>query len=137
MNTRAAVEEVNQPSASALAPRWREFLLDVYDRLYHCYGPQGWWPGDGPLEVIIGAILTQATAWANVERALANLKTAGCMSLRAIHDCPQDELAAIIRPSGYFNAKARKLKAFASHIIENHGGNPRRPPLPSPARFAG
>ena len=123
MNTCSVIEELNQPCASALAPQWREVLLDVYDRLYRCYGPQGWWPGDGPLEVVIGAILTQAAAWTNVERALSNLKNASCMSLQTIHECPQDELAAIIRPSGYFNAKARKLKAFATHIIEHHGGD--------------
>ena len=123
MNTHSVVEEVNQPCASDPVPQWREFLLDVYDRLYHCYGPQGWWPGDGPLDVVIGAILTQAAAWTNVERALSNLKNADCMSLQAIHECPQDELADIVRPSGYFNAKARKLKAFAAHIIEHHGGD--------------
>ena len=123
MNTRSVVEEVNHPNAYGMAPRWHEFLLDVYDRLYHYYGPQGWWPGDSPLEVVVGAILTQAAAWTNVERALSNLKNADCMSLQAIHECPQDELAAIIRPSGYFNAKARKLKAFAAHIIGHHGGD--------------
>ena len=114
---------MNMPDNSGQAPRWRSLLMDVYAHLYQYYGPQGWWPGDGPLEVVVGAILTQAAAWTNVERALANLKAAGCMSLRAIHDCPQEELAAIIRPSGYFNAKARKLKAFAAHIIEHHGGD--------------
>ena len=123
MNTCSAVEEPNQPNASNPDAPWRGFLLDMYDRLYHCYGPQGWWPGEGPLEVVIGAILTQAAAWTNVERALSNLRNADCMSLQSIHDCPQDELAAIIRPSGYFNAKARKLKTFAAHIIEHHGGD--------------
>jgi len=98
-------------------------LLEVYRRLYQKYGPQGWWPGDGPLDVIIGAILTQAAAWTNVEIAIANLKEAGCWSLGAIDSRPEEALAAIIRPSGYFNAKARKLKAFASHVQANHAGN--------------
>ena len=98
-------------------------LLEVYRRLYQSYGPQGWWPGDGPLDVIIGAILTQAAAWTNVEIAIANLKEAGCWSLGAIDSRPEEALAVIIRPSGYFNAKARKLKAFASHIQVNHAGN--------------
>ena len=98
-------------------------LERVYSRLYQEYGPQHWWPGDGPLDVVIGAILTQSAAWANVELALANLKAARCWSVGAIHGKPQDELAAIIRPSGYFNAKARKLKAFASHVVSNYGGD--------------
>ena len=98
-------------------------LADVYTLLHREYGPQGWWPGDGPLDVVFGAILTQAAAWTNVEMALANLKQAGCWSLEAVHLKPQDELAAIVRPSGYFNAKARKLKAFAAHVIANHSGD--------------
>ena len=98
-------------------------LEEVYDRLYRTYGPQGWWPGDGPLDVVIGAILTQSAAWINVERAIAGLKEAGCWSLSAIHQRPVDELAEIIRSSGYFNAKARKLKAFAAHVAGKYEGN--------------
>lgn len=98
-------------------------LLEVHRRLYRSYGPQGWWPGGGPLDVIIGAILTQAAAWTNVEMAITNMKSAGCWSLEAIDSQPEEALAAIIRPSGYFNAKARKLKAFASHLQVNHAGD--------------
>jgi endonuclease-3 related protein len=98
-------------------------LLEVYRRLYQQYGPQGWWPGDGPLDVVIGAILTQAAAWRNVELALRNLKAADCWSLEAIRRTPLPELAEIIRPSGYFNAKARKLHAFAGHVHRRHGGD--------------
>ena len=98
-------------------------LEKIYSLLYTRYGPQRWWPGDGPLDVVIGAILTQSTSWTNVEMALANLKDAGCWSLHAIHLKPQDELASIIRPSGYFNAKARKLKAFAEHVEFKYGGD--------------
>ncbi len=98
-------------------------LLEVYGRLYRHYGPQGWWPGEGPFEVIVGAILTQAAAWRNVERALANLKTAGCWSFPAIADRPREELAAIVKPSGYFNAKAAKLQAFANHVLARYGGD--------------
>ena len=87
-------------------------LEDVYQRLYRAYGPQGWWPGDGPLDVVIGAILTQSAAWANVERAIARLKEADCWSLEAIHQRPVDELAQIVRSSGYFNAKARKPQSL-------------------------
>ncbi len=98
-------------------------VLEIYRRLLAEHGPQGWWPGDGPLDVVIGAILTQSTAWVNVELALDNLKRAGCWSLEALYRCPQDTLAEIIRPSGYYNAKARKLKAFAAHVVEGYGGD--------------
>ena len=101
----------------------RQSLLDVYARLYRAYGPQGWWPGEGAFEVIVGAILTQAAAWTNVELALANLKSEGYWSLQSLYHCSQEELARTIRPSGYFNAKAKKLKAFAAHVVENHGGD--------------
>ena len=100
-----------------------ELLMQIYHRLYRRYGPQGWWPGDGPLDVVIGAILTQSAAWTNVEKALQNLKDADCWSLESIDRCAQEELASIIRPSGYFNAKARKLKAFAHHVCYHYGGH--------------
>ena len=98
-------------------------LDDVYHRLYRAYGPREWWPGEGPFDVIIGAILTQAASWKNVELALANLKAAGCWSFRTIDALPQEELAGIVRPSGYFNAKAAKLKAFAAHVLELYDGD--------------
>ena len=93
-----------------------ELLREAYDRLLAHHGPQGWWPGDGPFETIVGAILTQNTAWANVEKALASLRAAEVMSWPAIRATPTGELALLIRPSGYFNAKARKLKAFAAYM---------------------
>lgn len=93
----------------------------IFDRLYRAYGPQGWWPGDGPFDVVVGAILTQSTAWSNVEMAISKLKSANCWSLEAIHGISQQELAIIIRSSGYFNTKARKLKAFAAHVYDNYG----------------
>ena len=96
--------------------------MDIYRLLYDNYGPRGWWPGDGPFDVIVGAILTQAASWKNVEMALANLRAADCWSFQSIHECPQEELAEIVRPSGYFNAKAAKLKAFAAHLLEWYDG---------------
>ena len=101
----------------------RPSLMGVYDLLLAEYGPRGWWPGDGPFDVIVGAILTQAASWKNVELALANLKAEDCWSFEAIHACPQEKLAGIVRPSGYFNAKAAKLKAFAAHLVERYDGN--------------
>ncbi|PKB73767.1 MAG: hypothetical protein BZY75_00260 [SAR202 cluster bacterium Io17-Chloro-G7] len=98
-------------------------LQKVYRRLYTHYGPQRWWPGDGPFDVVVGAILTQAAAWSNVERGIASLKEAECWSWPAIYNIPVDHLAQIIRSCGYFKAKARKLKAFAQHVMENYDGD--------------
>ena len=105
------------------AKKVESILLEVYERLYQCYGPQGWWPGEGPLEVVLGAILTQAAAWRNVELALKNLKDAGLWSLEAIRHCPHEKLAATIRPCGYYITKARKLKAFAEYINQHYQGS--------------
>ena len=96
-------------------------LLEVYQRLYQRYGPQHWWPSDGPFETIIGAILTQNTAWRNATRGVGNLKAAQAMSPLRLREFPVDALADIIRSSGYFNTKARKLKAFAHHLGEHYG----------------
>ena len=112
---------MGEPAADGLSNP--ELLMQVYHRLFRRYGPQGWWPGEGPLDVVIGAILTQSAAWTNVEKALHNLKHAGCWSLESIDRCAQEELASIIRPSGYFNVKARKLKAFARHVCHHYGGH--------------
>ncbi len=93
-------------------------LIEIYDRLYTAYGPQRWWPGDSEFEIIAGAILTQSASWSNVERALANLKAAGLLSPKGIEALSESELAELIRPSGYYNAKARKLKAFVRLLGE-------------------
>ena len=98
-------------------------LIDVYDTLFSKYGPQGWWPGEGPLDVVIGAILTQNTAWSNVEKAITNLKMSNLWSLESIHRSSQEDLASVVLSSGYFNQKARKLKAFAEHIYIKHEGD--------------
>jgi len=101
----------------------RELLDDVFRRLLARYGPQHWWPGEGAFEVAVGAILTQSAAWANVEKAIANLKAAGALSPAALHSMGEGEIAALIRPSGYFNAKARKLKAFVEMLYAQTGGD--------------
>ena len=95
-------------------------LTDIYDRLLRRYGPQRWWPGDSAFEVIIGAILTQSAAWTNVDKALDNLKANGLMEPTTLRAIPLEELAALIRPSVYFNAKARKLKAFVEHLGDHY-----------------
>ncbi len=109
----------SQPTPG-LAPSALQAALaeDVYQRLLACYGPQGWWPGvsaemaPSPFEVMVGAILAQNTAWTNAARAVAGLQAAECLSAKAILACPEAELAELLRPSGYFNIKAARLRAF-------------------------
>ncbi len=98
-------------------------VRDVYERLAERYGPRGWWPADSPFEVIVGAILTQRTAWTNVEKALANLKQAGALSPAAMRALSVDELAELIRPSGFYRSKARKLLAFLAMLAERFEGD--------------
>ena len=97
-------------------------LREIYGRLLAPYGPQHWWPADEPFEVIVGAILTQSTAWANVEKAIAGLKAAGALNPHSLHDMPVEQLARLIRPSGYYNAKAKKLKLFAERLLSGYDG---------------
>lgn len=92
--------------------------LEPYARLLDAYGPQHWWPGDTPFEVMVGAILTQNTAWSNVERAIANLKASGRLSCRGILSLGDATLAELIRPAGYFNVKARRLKALCAFLAD-------------------
>ncbi len=91
----------------------RQQLLEIFERLYKAYGPQHWWPADTPYEMMLGAILTQNTAWTNVEKALSNLKKAGALNQTFLLNCDRDQLAELIRPSGYFNIKAQRLQNFA------------------------
>ena len=95
----------------------------IYERLLAEYGPQGWWPGETPLEVIVGAVLTQATSWRNVERALSNLKAAGALDLEVLLDIDEATLASLIQPSGFFYVKARRLRAVFDHIKYRHNGD--------------
>ena len=97
--------------------------MTIYQRLLASYGPQHWWPGDSPFEVIVGAILTQSAAWGNVEKALANLKGDGVLSPHGLYHLPEERLARLIYPSGYYNAKARKLRAFVGHLVEVYQGD--------------
>ncbi|MBI2878239.1 MAG: endonuclease III domain-containing protein [Candidatus Rokubacteria bacterium] len=106
--------------------RRRRRLVGLYQALRDAFGPQHWWPARSAFEVVVGAILTQNTAWANVERAIANLRAAGALSPQALRDLPLPELARLVRPSGYFNIKARRLRAFIAHLWRRHDGDLRR-----------
>ena len=95
----------------------------MYDRLWAAYGPQHWWPGETDIEVVVGAILTQNTAWKNVERAITNLKRADCLSWSALRDLSEARLAKLIQPSGTFRVKAARLKALVGVLWDEHGGS--------------
>lgn len=99
----------------------RRTARSIYDRLLAAYGPQGWWPADTPFEVIVGAVLTQNAAWTNVEYALDNLRAAGALDPEAILALPDARLGALIRPSGYFNVKAARLKAVCRFVVDAGG----------------
>lgn len=104
----------------------RQRLENIYRRLYVHFGPQHWWPGESRWEIMVGAILTQNTAWRNVELALANLKSAGLLHPARMRRARTATLARLIRPSGYFNLKAKKLKALVTFLFERYGGDPAR-----------
>jgi endonuclease-3 related protein len=100
-----------------------ERIKGFYDALYKRFGPQGWWPADTELECILGAILTQNTAWKNVEKALENLRREGLISVEKLALISTPALAELIRPSGYFNQKAIKIKNLIKFLMENYGGD--------------
>ncbi len=93
----------------------------LFDRLLAQLGPQGWWPAETAEEMVIGAVLVQAVAWTNAHRAIENLRAAGLLDLRRLAATPEEHLAPLIRPAGYFNAKARKLVALALFICDAGG----------------
>ena len=93
----------------------------VYEQMFSCYGPQHWWPGDTLFEIIVGAVLTQNSAWSNVEKAIANLKTEACLTLPRLRELSHNELAQLIRPSGYFNIKSKRLKNLCD-CLDAQGG---------------
>jgi endonuclease-3 related protein len=110
----------------AAAPDVASDLRLAYKLMRGRHGHLGWWPGDTPFEVCVGAILTQNTSWRNVERAIANLKQAGVLEPCKLYAVPERDLAQLLRPAGYFNVKARRVRAFLQTLVEEFGGNLRR-----------
>jgi len=98
-------------------------LTSIYHALYHRFGPQHWWPGETPFEILVGAILTQNTAWASVSRAIDNLKHAGCLDPETLHRIGVADLAPLIRPSGYFQLKAARLKECVDYLFLTYMGD--------------
>lgn len=101
----------------------RALLLGIYHKLYKSYGPQHWWPGENPFEVIVGAILTQNTSWKNVERAIQSLKRKGVLSPEGIRNLKRSELSRLIKSSGYYRIKADRLKFFIEFLFKYYHGD--------------
>lgn len=97
-------------------------MLHIFDLLLDQFGKRQWWPGDTPLEVSVGAILTQNCSWRNVEKAIDNLKTHGMLDIEALYLIDEEKLAEIIKPSGFYNIKSNRLKAFVKVLAEEYDG---------------
>lgn len=106
-----------------IRPNAEERVRQIYRKLAQMWGPQHWWPAQTPFEVMVGAILTQNTAWTNVERALENLRAAAVLSLKEIRNISLSELELLVRPSGYFRQKAQRLKDLVAFIDGKYGGS--------------
>lgn len=98
-------------------------LTEIYSLLDTHFGDLHWWPAQSPFEVVVGAILTQNTAWRNVEAAMNNLRKASLLHPEALRPLPESSLAPLLRPAGYYNVKARRLKAFIDFLFARHGGD--------------
>lgn len=101
----------------------RQRLLDIFDSLLAAFGPCHWWPGESPLEVMVGAILTQNTSWRNVEKAIYNMKERGVLDMNALVRIEEAALAEIIRPAGFYRLKAVRLKAFITEFNDRYGSS--------------
>ena len=100
----------------------KEQLELIYQLLCRRFGKRNWWPADSPFEVIVGAILTQNTAWTNVEKAIANLKRADMLSPDTLYSQPVSNIARLIKPSGFYNQKAKHLKLMVDYLVIHYKG---------------
>jgi endonuclease III related protein len=114
---------MDQITGSPDHPITRSEIVLYYLTLYSRWGPQNWWPAQSRLEVIVGAYLTQNTNWGNVEKAIANLRRAGVLSVKGLREIPLRRLERLVRSSGYFRQKAKKLKTFVRFLDKNYGGS--------------
>jgi endonuclease-3 related protein len=105
------------------AQKQREILHILYEKLYRSIGPLHWWPADSPFEVIVGAILTQNTAWTNVEKAIKVLKDKNLLHPRTLYAMREKALAEAIRPSGFFNLKAKRIRSFLAFLFTQYRGS--------------
>jgi len=109
-----------------MKPKLNKKLNKIYKKLYHHFGPRRWWPGDTKFEIIVGAILTQNTNWRNVEKAIDNLKKKKLLNPASLYKIPSKNLGALIKPSGYYNIKTKRLKEFMRYLFKKHGGSLRK-----------
>jgi endonuclease-3 related protein len=105
-----------------MKPKEKSPLIEIYNRLATHFGPSHWWPGDTPLEIMVGAILTQNTSWSNVERAIKRLKAEGALSVSFLHQVDEEILSEWIRPAGYYRIKAKRLKLFFNFFFSEYQG---------------
>jgi endonuclease-3 related protein len=110
---------VTRSGIAAMSPSLRQ----VYEQLLSAFGPQHWWPGESPFEVLVGAVLTQNTSWKNVARAIDNLRDADVLSAASMYNLAPDELAELIRPAGYYRLKAKRLRNLLELIMREHDGS--------------
>ncbi|RMD52422.1 MAG: endonuclease III domain-containing protein, partial [Nitrospirae bacterium] len=95
-------------------------ILEIYKKLFDTYGPQHWWPGESPLEIAIGAILTQNTSWMNAEKAVYNLKRHGLLNVDGLYHIPEQRLMELIRPSGFYKRKAETIRRFIELLVRKY-----------------
>lgn len=117
----AAIEQFRASIAADSSPDHR--LRILYGALLEAYGARRWWPADTPFEVVLGAFLTQATAWRSVERSIANLRAAGLLTIDGIRTIPEEQLRDVIRPSGFVVRKAASIKTFVQFLDEHYDGS--------------
>jgi endonuclease-3 related protein len=98
-------------------------LMETYERMLAKFGPQHWWPGDSPFEIMVGAVLVQNTSWRNVEHAIKNLRDAAVMEPHALYKVPPAELAELIRPAGYYQLKTKRLRNLLRFVVEQYDGS--------------
>lgn len=96
-------------------------LLRIYEVLFERFGHQHWWPGDSPWEIAVGAMLTQQVSWANVEKAIKNLKSADFLELKKMANADPEQIKELIKPVGFYNQKSKRLLGFASYVSEKYG----------------
>ncbi len=106
-----------------LTREMRKRLREIFEKLLCAFGQRHWWPGDSPLEIMVGAVLTQNTSWRNVEKAIDNMKGEGLLEMDALCLIREDRLAEVIRPAGFYQVKSKRLKALITDINDRYGAS--------------
>ena len=112
-----------EETRKAIQCTMRILLQEVYDRLFDAFGPQKWWPGDAPFEMMVGAILVQNTSWKNVKRPSTTSARPALLEPHALYAMPEDELEELLRPAGYYRIKTKRLRSFLKFLVEHYDGS--------------